>query len=123
MGGAADVEHARLRESPGIASVGLHLARPRRIHRGEVRIRDSHLVAEGLETPSRHPFAVGGGLDQHAGAGPSCEHGGEAGRVGSDPLLDDLSPLGEDTDLAFPLVHVDANLVHGWPPSPAPVSA
>jgi len=25
--------------------------------------------------------------------------------------------------LAFPLVHVDANMVHGWPPSPAPVSA
>jgi hypothetical protein len=33
----------------------------------------------------------------------------------ADALLDDLTALGEDVDLAFPLVHVDANMVHGWP--------
>ena len=36
----------------------------------------------------------------------------EAPQVGADPLLDDLTPFGEDVDLAFPLVHV---MVHGWP--------
>src|SRR3972149_2369046 len=72
------------------------------------------LVAEGLETAG-HPFAVGRGLDQDPGAGPGAEHGGEALGLGPDPLLDDLTPPGEDVDLAFPLVHVDANMVHGWP--------
>jgi hypothetical protein len=60
-------------------------------------------VAEGLETPG-DPFAVGRGLDQHSGAGPAPEHGGEALGLGADPLLDDLTLLGEDVNLVFPLV-------------------
>src|SRR5206468_4713834 len=38
-------------------------------------------------------------------------------------LLDDLTALGEDVDLAFPLVHVDANMVHGWPLPSAALTA
>jgi len=114
MGGAVGAEQARLRQSPGIASVGLHLARPRRIHGREVRVGDDDLVAEGLETPG-HPFAIGRGLDQHSGAGPGPEHGGEALALSADPLLDDLTALGEDVNLTFPLVDVDANMIHGWP--------
>jgi hypothetical protein len=34
--------------------------------------------------------------------------------LGADAPLDDLTALGEDVDLAVPLVHVDANMVHGW---------
>jgi len=71
-------------------------------------------VAEGLETPG-DPFAVGRGLDQHPGAGPVPEHGGETLTLGADAPLDDLTVLGEDVDLAFPLVDIDANMVHGWP--------
>ena len=69
-----------------------------RIHRREIRVRDDDLVAEGLET-SGHPFAIGGGLDQHPGAGSAPEYGGEPFRLGADALLDDLTPLGEDVDL------------------------
>jgi hypothetical protein len=36
-------------------------------------------------------------------------------------VLDDLTVLGEDVNLAFPLVHVDANMVHGWPLLSAPL--
>jgi predicted TIM-barrel fold metal-dependent hydrolase len=54
------------------------------------------------------------GLDEHPGAGPGPEHG-EALAFGADALLDDFTPLGVAVDLAFPLVHVDANIVHGWP--------
>jgi hypothetical protein len=114
MGGTVGAEQARLCQGPGIAPVGLHLAGTGRIHGREVRVGDDDLVAEGLETAG-HPFAIGRGLDQHPGAGPGPEHGGEALGLGADPLLDDLAPLGEDVDLAFPLVHVDANMVHGWP--------
>jgi hypothetical protein len=114
MGGAVGAEQARLGQGPGIASVGLDLARPGRIHGRKVRVGDDDLVAEGLETPG-HPFAVGRRLDQDPGAGPGAEHGREALRLGADALLDDLTPLGEDVDLTFPLVHVDANMVHGWP--------
>jgi hypothetical protein len=71
-------------------------------------------VAEGLETPD-DSFAVGRGLNQDPGAGPGPEHGGEALALGADALLDDLTTIGKDVDLAFPLVHVDATMVHGWP--------
>ena len=49
------------------------------------------------------------------GAGPGPQDGGKALRLGPDAPLDDLVALGEDADLAFPLVHVDANMAHGWP--------
>src|SRR6266850_2524262 len=114
MGGAVRAEQARLREGPGITPVGLHLTGARRIHGREVRVRDDDLVAKRLETP-RHPFAVGRGFDQDPGARPGPEHGREALGLGADAPLDDLTPLGEDVDLTFPLVHIDANMVHGWP--------
>src|SRR5947207_11796397 len=41
---------------------------------------------------------------------PGAEHGREALGLGADALLDDLTALGEHVDLAFPLVHVDANM-------------
>src|SRR6185503_719604 len=53
--------------------------------------------------------------DHNPGAGPGPEDGAEALRLGPDAPLDDLVALGENVDLAFPLVHVDANMVHGWP--------
>ena len=114
MGGAVGAEQAGLGQGAGIAPVGLDLAGARRIHGGEVRVGDDDLVAEGLETAG-HPFAVGRGLDQNPRPGPGAEHGGEALGLGADALLDDLTALGEEVDLAFPLVHVDANMVHGWP--------
>jgi hypothetical protein len=114
MGRAVRAEQARLRQGPGIAPVGLHLAGARRIHGREVRVRDDDLVAERLQAAG-HPFAVGRGLDHNPGAGPGPQHGAEALRLGPDAPLDDLASLGEDVDLAFPLVHVDANMVHGWP--------
>jgi len=114
MGGAVGAEQARLGQGPGIASVGLDLAGAGGIHGREVRVRDDDLVAEGLEAPG-HPFAVSRGLDEHPGAGPGAEHGREALGLGADAPLDDLAPIRKDVDLAVPLVHVDANMVHGWP--------
>src|SRR3989454_5637462 len=101
-------EQASLGQGPGIAPVGLDLAGAGGIHGGEVGVGDDDLVAEGLETAG-HPFAVGRGLDQDPGAGPGAEHGGEALGLGADAPLDDLTALGEDVDLAFLLVHVEAN--------------
>ncbi|MBI1726983.1 MAG: hypothetical protein HYR50_06925 [Candidatus Rokubacteria bacterium] len=42
-----------------------------------------------------------------------CENGIEALGLGANPLLEQLAPLGRGTDLAFLLVGVDANMVHG----------
>ena len=78
------------------------------------RVRDDDLVAEPLQAAG-HPFAVGRGLEHNSGAGPGPEHGVEALRLRPDALLDHLAALVEDVDLAVPLVHVDANMVHGWP--------
>jgi hypothetical protein len=113
MGGAVGAEQARLRQGPGIAPVGLDLAGAGRIHGGEVRVGDDDLVAEGLEAPG-HPFAVGRGLDHNPGTGPGPQHGVEALGLGPEALFNHFAPLGEDVNLAFPLVHVDANMIHSW---------
>src|SRR5262245_15853655 len=122
MGGAVGPEQARLGEGAGIAPVGLDLAGAGRLHGREVRVGDDDRVAEGLETAG-HPFALGRGLDEDPSAGPGTEHDGEALGLGADALLDDLPALGEDVDLTFPLVHVDANMVHGWPLPSAALTA
>ena len=41
--------------------------------------------------------------------------GGEAVPRALDPPLDDFAFRREDADLTFPLVDVDANMLHGWP--------
>jgi len=66
---------------------------------------------------SRHrdPFAVGRGFDHDPRGRSIAEHCREALALGPDPLLDELAPFGQDTDLAFPLVDVDANMIPGWP--------
>ena len=115
-------EWLRLGQGPGIAPVGLDPAEARRIHGREVRARDDDRVAEGLQTEG-HPFAVGRGLDPNAGAGLGLEYGGQALGLGADALLDDLTLLGEDVDLAIPLVDVDANMVRGRPLSSAALTA
>jgi hypothetical protein len=79
-------------------------------------------VAESLET-ARHPFTVGRGLDHNAGSRPRREGGGEAFGLGADAMLDHLTVLGEDVDLAFPLVDVDATMVNGWPLPSAALTA
>src|SRR5262249_40720964 len=58
MGRTVGTEQARLRQGPGIAPVGLHLARPRRIHWGEVRVRDNHLMAEPSRQRATHSLSV-----------------------------------------------------------------
>ena len=100
MSGAVGAEQAGVGQGAGIAPVGLHVAGARRIHGGEARVGDDDLVAEGLETAG-DPFALGRGLDQDPGAMPGTERGGEALGLGADALLDDLTALGEDVDLAF----------------------
>ena len=47
---------------------------------------------------------------------PHAEHWGEPLPLRADAAFDDLPPLCQDTDLAFFLVYVDANMLHGWPP-------
>src|SRR5262245_13018827 len=112
MGGAVGAEQARVRPGARIAPVGLDLAGAGRIHRREVRAGHDDLMAESLEPPG-HPFTVGGSLDHNpARAGP--KHGIEALRLGTDALFNHFAPFGEDVNLAFPLVHVDANMVHSW---------
>ena len=48
---------AGLGQRARIAPIGLDLPRPGRVHRGEVRVGDDHLVAEPFQTP-RDPLAL-----------------------------------------------------------------
>jgi hypothetical protein len=113
MGGAVGAEQARLGQGAGIAPVGLDLAGAGRIHGREVRIGHDDFVAVGLETPGQ-PFTVGRRLNHNPGPGPGPKHGVEALGLGADALFHHFAPLGEDVNLAFPLVHVDANMIHSW---------
>ena len=105
---------ARLGQHPGIAPVGLHASAPFRIHRRVIRVCHDHLMPAGLER-LRHPFAFGRRLEQHPRPRAGGEHGGEAVPRALDPLLDDFAFRRGDADLTFPLVDVDANMLHGWP--------
>src|SRR5215470_9995360 len=106
-----------LGQGTGVAAVRLHLAGAGGIHGREVRVGDDHVVAERLQT-SGDPFTLRRGFQQDLGRRPPAEGLGEPLGFGADPALDQLASLSQETDLAFPLVQVDANMVHGWPPSP-----
>ncbi len=112
--GAVGAEQVGVGQGARIAPIRLDLPRPGRVHRGEVRVGDDDLMAESLQTAG-DPFAVGGSLDEDPRPGPLAEHRGEALGLGADALLHQFAPLGQDTDLTFSLVDVDANMVHGWP--------
>jgi hypothetical protein len=106
---------ARLGQRPRVAQVGLHLAAPRCVHGGEVRVRHHHLVAQLLQA-TRHPLALGRRLDQDPRPRPLSQYSGEPLPLRSDPPLHHLPALRQDADLAFHLVYVDAKMLHGWPP-------
>ena len=52
------------------------------------------------------PITVRRGFDHDPCPGSTAEYGGEAFGLRPDPTLDQLAPLGQETDLAFPLVDV-----------------
>src|SRR5437660_1069841 len=80
-----------------------------------VRIGDDHLVSELLQATS-DPLALSGSLDEDPPRRANTQHLAEPLWPGLDALLEDLPFLGDQADLAFGLVHVDANVFHGWPP-------
>jgi len=121
MGGTVRPELTGIQESPGVPPIGLNLPGPRGMHRREVRVRDHDRVAQGLEAPG-DPFTPGRGLDQDPGGWPAAPHVSEPLRLGADAAFHRLARLGEQTDLAFVLVQIDANIFHGWPPSRATLS-
>ena len=114
MRGAVGPEQIGVGQGARIASIGLDLPCSGRVHRGEVRVGDDDLMPEPLEAAG-DPFTVGRGLDEDPRPGPRAKHRREALGLGADALLDQFASLGQDADLTFPLVDVDANMVHGWP--------
>jgi hypothetical protein len=70
-----------------------------------------HFVAQILEATG-DPLALGGGLDQDAGARATVEHLREPVATGTDTALEGLALVGE-ADSAFAGVHIDANMLHG----------
>src|SRR5262249_38887303 len=60
--------------------------------------------------------ALGRRLDQDLRPRPLPQHRRKPLSLRPDPPLDHLTALRQDADLAFHFVHVDANMLHGWPP-------
>ena len=58
-----------------------------------------------------HPLALRRGLEEDAGSRPIPQDGGEPFGGGADALLDQIALGAQDAELAFLLVHVDANMV------------
>src|SRR5262249_38251325 len=108
---------ARVRQRPRIAPIRLHPPAPGGVHGGEIRIRHDHLVAQRRQR-LRDPFALGGCLEHHPGAIPSLEERREPPPSRAHAALQEHSPvLGDDADLALRLMHVDPDVLPGWPPS------
>ena len=115
MGRAIRAQPGGLRQHPGIPPIGFHAPTPFRIHRRVVRIGHDHLVAALLDR-LRDPFALGRCLEQHARPRAAGEPLGEVLARALNPSFDHLALRRQDADLTFPLVDVDANMVHGWSP-------
>src|SRR5438105_423549 len=64
----------------------------------------------------RRLYDLGRCLDEDPGRRSLPEQRCESLPLRADAALDDLSLLAQDAELAFQLVHVDANMLHGWPP-------
>src|SRR5918912_2156557 len=63
------------------------------------------------------PLALGRGFDEDARLRLICEHLVEARPGGLDAALGQFAAFAQGADLAGSLVQVDADEVHGWPPS------
>ena len=99
---AIRAEPGRLRQHPGITPIRLHAPAPFGIHRRVIRIRHNHRVAQALDR-LRHPFAFGRRLEEHPGARPRLEQGGEFRPRTLNPPLADLTLRRQDADLTFRL--------------------
>jgi hypothetical protein len=42
---------------------------------------------------------------------------------GADPAFDHLAIVGQDTELALALVQIESDILHGWPPGCAALTA
>ena len=114
MGRTIGADPAGLGQHPGIAPIGLHPAAPLGIHGRVVGIRHDDVVPTALKRLG-HPFAFRGRLEQHRRPWSRGEHGGEAVPRALDAPLEDFALGRQNTDLTFPLVDVDANMLHDWP--------
>ena len=113
---AVGAQPAGIHQRLGVPAIRLHPPAARGVHRREVGIRHDHLVPQLLEAAG-DPFALGRGLDQDAGPRALAQRLSEPVVSCHDAPLDDLAVIAEPTDLTFILVDVDANVLHGWPPS------
>ncbi len=106
---------ASLRQGSRIAAVRLDPPSAVAIHRGVVRVGNDDLVAK-LFQATRDPLALRRGLDQDPSPWTIAKDRRESAPLRQDALLDQLPVRRQDADLALILVHVDANMLHGWPP-------
>ena len=86
--------------------------------RDDQLIRPAQSVGQGASTNSpgviRNLTEGAPGRRRNAPRSASSDSRG----VGADPPLDQFASLGDRTNLTCHLVHVDANMVHGWPHPP-----
>src|SRR5215472_15401818 len=116
MRGPVCAQPTRVCQRARIAPIRLHPPAPGRVHRREIRIRHDHLVAQCLQR-LRDPFALGRCLKHHPRAIPSLEERREPLPARAHTALHEHSPVVvDDADLALPLMDVDPDVLHGWPP-------
>ena len=98
---------ARVHQRAGIALVRRGPARPMRIHRGIIRIRDDDLVPQGLEMRG-DPRTLRRGFEQNAGPRPTPEQRGESGLAGGNAKLAQRAVLVAEAELALALVQIES---------------
>ena len=112
MSGAVRPEPASLGERAGVPLVGLDLAASGGVHRGEVRVGDDDLVAEGFEVGG-DPLALRARLDQDASGRAAAEQSGDVFAVGLDAALDQFAVFGDDADPTGDFTRIESDEVQG----------
>ena len=93
--------------------VGLDAPVTAGVHRGEVRVGDHDLVAEGFEVAG-DPLTLGARFDQDARGRARAEHLADVLAVSLDAALNQLVVFGQDADLAGDLAEVETDEINRW---------
>jgi hypothetical protein len=95
----------------------------RRAHHDRQRLGPRHRHVEPVWLDRKRPLTLGRGFEQDACGHPTTEQHGEPLRGGADASPDHFAVLGEDAELALALVEIESDIVPGWPPRRAALTA
>ena len=104
-----------VRQGLGIAPIHVDAPAALGVPRRVVGIGNDDLVTQRLQALG-DPRSFSRGLEQDAGPRTLGKHRPKPFPLRMETLMEHLAGLGDQTNLTLILMHIDANIVHGWSP-------